>query len=31
MEDIIDGVDFLIRNKSVNGLDLYVDGGWLVP
>jgi NAD(P)-dependent dehydrogenase (short-subunit alcohol dehydrogenase family) len=31
MEDIIDGVDFLIRNQSVNGLDLYVDGGWLVP
>jgi NAD(P)-dependent dehydrogenase (short-subunit alcohol dehydrogenase family) len=28
--DIIDGVDFLIRNKSVNGIDLYVDGGWLV-
>ena len=31
MEDIIDGVDFLIRNRSVNGLDLYIDGGWLVP
>jgi NAD(P)-dependent dehydrogenase (short-subunit alcohol dehydrogenase family) len=31
MEDIVDGVDFLIRNRSVNGLDLYVDGGWLVP
>jgi NAD(P)-dependent dehydrogenase (short-subunit alcohol dehydrogenase family) len=30
MEDIIDGVDFLIRNQSVNGLDLYVDGGWLL-
>jgi NAD(P)-dependent dehydrogenase (short-subunit alcohol dehydrogenase family) len=31
MEDVVDGVDFLIRNQSVNGLDLYVDGGWLVP
>jgi NAD(P)-dependent dehydrogenase (short-subunit alcohol dehydrogenase family) len=31
MEDIVDGVDFLIRNRSVNGLDLYIDGGWLVP
>ena len=31
MEDIIDGVDFLIRNRSVNGIDLYIDGGWLVP
>jgi NAD(P)-dependent dehydrogenase (short-subunit alcohol dehydrogenase family) len=29
--DIIDGVDFLIRNRSVNGIDLYIDGGWLVP
>jgi NAD(P)-dependent dehydrogenase (short-subunit alcohol dehydrogenase family) len=28
--DIIDGVDFLIRNRSVNGIDLYVDGGWLL-
>jgi NAD(P)-dependent dehydrogenase (short-subunit alcohol dehydrogenase family) len=31
MDDIVDGVDFLIRNRSVNGLDLYIDGGWLVP
>jgi NAD(P)-dependent dehydrogenase (short-subunit alcohol dehydrogenase family) len=31
MEDVVDGVDFLIRNRSVNGLDLYIDGGWLVP
>jgi NAD(P)-dependent dehydrogenase (short-subunit alcohol dehydrogenase family) len=31
MEDIVDGVDFLIRNQSVNGIDLYIDGGWLVP
>ena len=29
--DIVDGVDFLIGNRSVNGIDLYVDGGWLVP
>jgi NAD(P)-dependent dehydrogenase (short-subunit alcohol dehydrogenase family) len=28
--EIIDGVDFLIRNRSVNGIDLYVDGGWLL-
>ena len=31
MDDIVDGVDSLIRNRSVNGLDLYIDGGWLVP
>jgi NAD(P)-dependent dehydrogenase (short-subunit alcohol dehydrogenase family) len=31
VQDIVDGVDFLIRNRSVNGLDLYIDGGWLLP
>ena len=31
VEDVVDGVDFLIRNRSVNGIDLYIDGGWLVP
>ncbi len=30
MADIVDAVDFLIRNRSVNGIDLYVDGGWLL-
>jgi NAD(P)-dependent dehydrogenase (short-subunit alcohol dehydrogenase family) len=30
MADIVDGVDFLVRNRSVNGIDLYVDGGWLL-
>ena len=30
MADIVDGVDFLMRNRSVNGIDLYVDGGWLL-
>ena len=30
MEDIVDGVDFLIRNRSVNRIDLYIDGGWLL-
>jgi NAD(P)-dependent dehydrogenase (short-subunit alcohol dehydrogenase family) len=30
MDDVVDGVDFLIRNRSVNGIDLYVDGGWLL-
>lgn len=29
-EDIVDAVDFLLRNRSVNGIDLYVDGGWLL-
>ena len=30
MADIVDAVDFLLRNRSVNGVDLYVDGGWLL-
>jgi NAD(P)-dependent dehydrogenase (short-subunit alcohol dehydrogenase family) len=30
MDDVVDSVDFLIRNESVNGIDLYVDGGWLL-
>jgi len=30
MADIVDAVDFLLRNRSVNGVDLHVDGGWLL-
>lgn len=30
MDDIVDAVDFLVRNRSVNGIDLFVDGGWLL-
>ena len=30
MADVVDAVDFLLRNRSVNGIDLYVDGGWLL-
>jgi NAD(P)-dependent dehydrogenase (short-subunit alcohol dehydrogenase family) len=29
-EDVVDAVDFLIRNRSANGIDLYLDGGWLL-
>ena len=29
MADIVDAVHFLMRNRSVNGTDLYIDGGWL--
>ena len=28
--DIVDAVVFLLENPSVNGIDLRVDGGWLV-
>jgi NAD(P)-dependent dehydrogenase (short-subunit alcohol dehydrogenase family) len=30
MEDIVGAVDFLLGNPGVNGVQLYVDGGWLV-
>ena len=28
MADITDATDFLLRNRGVNGVQLYVDGGW---
>jgi hypothetical protein len=30
MEDITGAVDFLLRNRGVNAVNLYVDGGWLI-
>jgi NAD(P)-dependent dehydrogenase (short-subunit alcohol dehydrogenase family) len=30
MSDVVDAVVFLLRNRSVNGVDLAVDGGWLL-
>lgn len=30
MADIIGAVDFLLLNRGVNGVQLYVDGGWLL-
>ena len=30
MEDIVDAVVFLLENRSVNGENLHVDGGWLL-
>jgi NAD(P)-dependent dehydrogenase (short-subunit alcohol dehydrogenase family) len=26
MSDVVDATDFLLRNRSVNGIDLYLDG-----
>lgn len=28
MHDIVDAVVFLLRNRSVNGIGLDIDGGW---
>ena len=30
MDDITGAVDFLLRNRGVNAVNLYVDGGWLI-
>lgn len=30
MADVVDAVAFLLRNPSVNGVNLNVDGGWLL-
>ncbi|BCL26197.1 SDR family NAD(P)-dependent oxidoreductase [Streptomyces aurantiacus] len=30
MADVVDAVDFLLRNTAVNGVNLAVDGGWLL-
>lgn len=30
MDDIVDATVFLLENRSVNGTNLYVDGGWML-
>ena len=30
MRDVVGAVVFLLENRSVNGVELYVDGGWLM-
>ncbi|WP_234382635.1 hypothetical protein [Streptomyces dysideae] len=30
MADVVDAVDFLLRNRSVNAVELNVDEGWLL-
>jgi hypothetical protein len=30
MSDVVDATVFLLRNPSVNGVDLGVDGGYLL-
>jgi len=30
MADVVDATVFLLENRSVNGIDLYVDGGWML-
>jgi NAD(P)-dependent dehydrogenase (short-subunit alcohol dehydrogenase family) len=30
MQDVVDATVFLLENRSVNGINLYVDSGWLL-
>lgn len=30
MADVVHATRFLLENKAVNGIDLYVDGGWML-
>jgi NAD(P)-dependent dehydrogenase (short-subunit alcohol dehydrogenase family) len=30
MEDVVDATVFLLENRSINGINLYVDGGWML-
>jgi NAD(P)-dependent dehydrogenase (short-subunit alcohol dehydrogenase family) len=30
MSDVADAAEFLLTNRSVNGVNLNVDGGWLL-
>ncbi|MGH9214477.1 MAG: SDR family oxidoreductase [Acidimicrobiales bacterium] len=29
MDDVVDAAELLLRNRSLNGVDLLVDGGWM--
>ena len=29
-EDVVDAVDFLFTNSGVNGVNLVIDGGWML-
>ncbi len=31
MQDITAAVVALLENPEINGVDLYVDGGWVLP
>jgi NAD(P)-dependent dehydrogenase (short-subunit alcohol dehydrogenase family) len=29
-DDVVGAVDFLLTNRGVNGINLVIDGGWLL-
>ena len=30
MDDVVDATVFLLENRAMNGVNLYVDGGWML-
>jgi hypothetical protein len=30
MADVVDATVFLLENRAVSGVNLYVDGGWIL-
>ena len=30
MAEVVDATVFLLENRAVNGVNLYVDGGWML-
>jgi NAD(P)-dependent dehydrogenase (short-subunit alcohol dehydrogenase family) len=30
MEDVVDATVFLLENRSINGINLHIDGGWML-
>jgi hypothetical protein len=30
MADVVDATVFLLENPAINGVNLYVDGGWML-
>jgi NAD(P)-dependent dehydrogenase (short-subunit alcohol dehydrogenase family) len=30
MAEVVDATVFLLENRAMNGVDLYIDGGWML-
>jgi hypothetical protein len=30
MAEVVDATAFLLENRALNGVNLYVDGGWML-
>jgi NAD(P)-dependent dehydrogenase (short-subunit alcohol dehydrogenase family) len=30
MDEVVDATVFLLENRAINGVNLYIDGGWML-